>query len=598
MKLSSLYTNKDEYFEPIQFNQGLNVILGEIRDPKNRDRSTHNLGKTTLTRVIDFCLCRSVDRHFFLKKHLSIFKDFVFYLEIELTDGSYVTVRRSVAKSSKLSFLRHDIPQRRFANEPSASWNHENVGFDTGKQILDGILGLTVIEPWDFRMPVSYALRTQQDFGDVFQLSKHVGKHRYWKPYVAHVLGFNSKLIEEGYDLEEGIDKQRNEVATLTLELRLDNIDLDFIRGLIDIKKAEVDEYETMVNDFDFEIQDSQLNDELVQKLDGEIASLNEMKYLMTSKRRKILSSLELENIQFRPAIAKKLFEEAGVVFPDQIKKDLSDLVRFNKEISKERVEYLKEELVDLNISIRSAADRLSEMNTTRKTELNALGDNEFVSKFRHLTENLVTRKNELFSLERQRDMLEDVDRKNKMIKDLVRELEDHVDDIRIDINDNSSNARGKYARIKKELRKICTSLVGHKAIIATKLNSHGHLEFDAGYLDAQDVATSEASGKSFKQILCAAYDLAVTKVLIDEKYIRFVYHDGLLEGLDYRTKLNVIETLREISDIGVQQILTVIDSDLPLNEFGESFQFEPEEIVLSLHDQGIRGKLFKHTTW
>jgi uncharacterized protein YydD (DUF2326 family) len=54
MKLSRLYSNKPELFEPVDFVAGLNVVMAEIRLPENRDKDTHNLGKTTLGRLLDF----------------------------------------------------------------------------------------------------------------------------------------------------------------------------------------------------------------------------------------------------------------------------------------------------------------------------------------------------------------------------------------------------------------------------------------------------------------------------------------------------------------------------------------------------------------
>jgi uncharacterized protein YydD (DUF2326 family) len=64
-----LYSNKPELFEPIAFRSGLNVVLGEIRLPENKKKDTHNLGKTTLGSLIDFCLLAGRDPRFFLFKH-------------------------------------------------------------------------------------------------------------------------------------------------------------------------------------------------------------------------------------------------------------------------------------------------------------------------------------------------------------------------------------------------------------------------------------------------------------------------------------------------------------------------------------------------
>src|SRR5689334_5209457 len=104
MKLSRLYSNKPDRFVAVPFVQGLNVVLAEIRVPENRNKDTHNLGKTTLGRVIDFCLLAGSKPNFFLFKHEQLFGDFVFFLEIQLLDGSFITVRRAVKEASKISF--------------------------------------------------------------------------------------------------------------------------------------------------------------------------------------------------------------------------------------------------------------------------------------------------------------------------------------------------------------------------------------------------------------------------------------------------------------------------------------------------------------
>ena len=195
MRLSCIYSNRPDVFGPIQFRPGLNVVLGEIRLPENHARSTHNLGKTKLAHVIDFCLCRGKDKDFFLFKHEDLFSEFVFFLEIETRDGTFLTIRRSVDSASKLSFITHEAHWQDYTDAIGSDWDPENVAFEAGKQLLDGLLGLTAIKPWDFRIPVGYALRTQKDFTEVFQLSKHLGKHRYWKPYVAHILGFDADLV-------------------------------------------------------------------------------------------------------------------------------------------------------------------------------------------------------------------------------------------------------------------------------------------------------------------------------------------------------------------------------------------------------------------
>ena len=56
MKLSKIYSNKREIFEDIKFNQGLNVIFGEVKSPEDMKKDSHNLGKTLLISLIEFLM--------------------------------------------------------------------------------------------------------------------------------------------------------------------------------------------------------------------------------------------------------------------------------------------------------------------------------------------------------------------------------------------------------------------------------------------------------------------------------------------------------------------------------------------------------------
>ncbi|EQD48388.1 hypothetical protein B1B_12060, partial [mine drainage metagenome] len=130
MKLSRLYSNKPDLFEPVDFVQGLNVVVAEIRLPENREKDTHNLGKTTLGRLLDFGFLIGRDAKFFLFKHLDLFKDFVFFLEVELEDASFVTVRRGVEEATKISFKKHKAGYQDFSSLSILEWDHQDVPFD------------------------------------------------------------------------------------------------------------------------------------------------------------------------------------------------------------------------------------------------------------------------------------------------------------------------------------------------------------------------------------------------------------------------------------------------------------------------------------
>ena len=109
MKLSKLYTDQPD-FKNVKFNSGFNVIYADVKT-KDDNRNSHCLGKTILIDLIDFLLLKRVSNK---KNHLlykteneageSIFNDYIFYLEIILNSGKYLTVRRSVKNNTKIAF--------------------------------------------------------------------------------------------------------------------------------------------------------------------------------------------------------------------------------------------------------------------------------------------------------------------------------------------------------------------------------------------------------------------------------------------------------------------------------------------------------------
>jgi uncharacterized protein YydD (DUF2326 family) len=159
MRLSGLYSNNPEIFEPVEFRRGLNVVMAEIRLPSNRDKDTHNLGKTTLGRVLDFAFLANRDPQFFLFKHFATFKDFMFYLEVELFDASYLTIRRGVEEASRISFKKHEARSQDFTALPDTEWDHVNLPFERSRELLDSLLDWRALKPWSYRKGIGYLIR-------------------------------------------------------------------------------------------------------------------------------------------------------------------------------------------------------------------------------------------------------------------------------------------------------------------------------------------------------------------------------------------------------------------------------------------------------
>lgn len=598
MKLSRLYSNKPELFESVDFVAGLNVVMAEIRLPENRDKDTHNLGKTALGRLLDFGFLAGRDPKFFLFKHLDLFKDFVFFLEIELQDASYVTVRRSVEEASKISFKKHQAGHQDFSALPMSEWDHQDVPFDRARDLLDGLLDLRALKPWSFRKGLGYLLRSQDDFRDVFHLRKFQAAHADWKPFLAHILGFEAPLIVQHYDKEAELTQKQTIAQTIKDELGGSIEDISKIEGLLLLKQKEAEKKQKLLDAFDFRAQDKDRTKQVVDDVDERIAALNAERYSLNQNKKKILASLEEDQILFNPDEAQRLFEEAGVLFKGQIKKDFQQLIAFNKAITDERRGYLQEERTEVEAELKRINAELNALGKKRSDMLSFLSGTDVFTKYKQVSDDMVTLRADITSLERQRGFLHRLQELRTDIRALTEERGHLQTQIEVDVERQNSDKSSLFSVIRLFFSEIVEEVINRKALLSVSPNKEGHLEFKAEILDESGNATSADLGHTYRKLLCIAFDMAILRAHIEDKFPRFVYHDGVFESLDDRKKENLLTVIRRYADLGLQPTITLIDSDLPVRTEKDEPVFSRDEIVVSLHDENEQGRLFKMKAW
>ena len=597
MKLSKLYSNNPEQFEPIDFIQGLNVVLADIRLPENRDKDTHNLGKTTLGRLIDFAFLSKRDSKFFLFKHFSLFQGFVFFLEVELEDASFVTIRRGVKEATKISFKKHEAGHQDFTTLALSEWDHLDVPFERARELLDGILDWRALKPWSYRNALGYFLRSQEDFREVFQLRKFASRHADWKPFLAYLLGFNAKLITEHYEKEQLLTKKQDTAQTIKNELGGSVEDISKIEGILLLKQKEAEKKQNLLDVFDFRTQDKDYTRALVDDIDGRIALLNSERYSLNQTKKKIIASLEDDQILFNPDEAQRLFSEAGVFFQGQIKKDFQQLIAFNRAITEERRGYLLEERNEIETELKRINSELNSLGKKRSEMLAFLSDTDVFSKYKQVSDEMITLRADITSLERQRGFLHRLQELRSEVRTLTEERNSLQTLIEVDVEQQNADQESLFSIIRLYFSEIVEEVVDRKALLSVSPNQFGHLEFKAEILDGSGNATSADMGHTYRKLLCIAFDLAVLRAHANDKFPRFVYQDGVFESLDDRKKENLLAVIRRYEAFGLQSIITLIDADLPKRMSDEPV-FRTNEIILTLHDESEQGRLFKMNSW
>jgi uncharacterized protein YydD (DUF2326 family) len=598
MRLARLYSDQPHLFLPIKFNDGLSAVLAEIRIPENRELHTHNLGKTTVGALIDFCLLKGKDSKFFLFKHEDLFKSFAFFLEIELPDRSFLTIRRPVVPGSKIDFLRSEASVEDAAVVPEGEWDHRDVPFDRALNLLNGMLSIDVLRPWGFRKLVGYLIRTQQDYRDVFQLGKFSGKHREWKPFVAHLLGADSGSITKLYDKGAELEESETQLQVLTREWGPDDSDPSLLDGLIASARRRIATKEKALNAFNFRGEDERTIADVVDELDDRIVTLNDELYQLRQLSKRIDDSLEQRKITFNPDAAGKLFAEAGVVFDGQLKKDYKQLIEFNRAITEERRTELLTQRAEAKDAIETTEAELVGLNEKRSESLAFLRETDSVEKYKQTSRELSKIQAELAVLEQRREAASSLSELRRKVRATSQEFDELQTLVEDELEQLSQDEAGRFAEIRRHFADVIAAVIDEEAVLSMTLNKKGGVEFRAELMGASGAATSGDKGTSYRKLLCIAFDLAILRAYLDVSFPRFVYLDGALEQLEPRTRGNLIEVFREYAGVGIQPVISLLNSDLP-DGLGQSPRtLSTDDIVLTLHDEGEGGLLFKMPSW
>lgn len=595
MKLERLYSN-NEKFKNIEFNEGLNIILGKISNRKDNTKDTHNLGKSTLIYVIDYMLLKEIDSSHIFKKHINIFKDYIFYIEIKVNNNKFVTIKRKVDEGNKVSIKIHEKTNQE--RTKFTEWDYENIPISTkskkkqsAKIILNDILEFNVVEHFNYRNGLNYFLRSQQDYNDIFRLNKFSrSSDKSWKPYLFSLLGFNDEILIKKYESTENINLQKNMLKEVKGKLSIDSEEVDKINGLIEIKRNVADKLQEEINSFNFYGFDDNITKNLVNGIENNIAKLNTLRYKLEYDIDEIQKSLE-NNILFDLDKTEMLFNEVKLYFPNQLKKSYEELIQFNKEITSERHGYLEKSLKNKKVKLLDIDKELKELNEKRIIYMEKIKEKDTFNKFRECQAEVVNIEKEISELDVQ---LNNVDIVNSIEKQKEKEESKEKKYIK-EIKDSIEKSNDVYKGIRILFNNYVSTILNWNGLLSITPKKTGNIEFEATILDTiTGVKTSQADGNSYKKIICVCFDLAILSFYSKLNYFKFVYHDGSFESLDDRKKINYIDLIKKLIDEkDLQIIITMIEDDIPYKDNGEKYKFTNDDIILELNDNNEEGTLF-----
>ena len=195
------------------------------------------------------------------------------------------------------------------------------------------------------------------------------------------LLGYDGQLLEQIYSLQQDIENIDIEINKLQTQYDANPEDIDQINGLKEVIQKQIDTLVENAENFDFYLEEANISKELIEDIETQIAHLNVQRYQLESKIKDVIEAID-SNAVYNYEDVYSLYEEMGILFPNELKRSFNELLTFNEKISRERVEKLKESLQQKQSLLNSVNENLSTLNNRRVTLLKKLREIESFEKY------------------------------------------------------------------------------------------------------------------------------------------------------------------------------------------------------------------------
>lgn len=531
MKISKLYSNNPK-FKKLLFTDGLNIILGGTFDKAYAEEmiKQHDVGKSLVLELIDFCLSGSVKPTSSLQKIQEELKEYIFFLELSINNDEFLTLARTFMNQEDMYYKITDIKTDFSSLETFHKLNKKELNNYLTKYI-NGDSG----EDFNFRSTIKRFYRTTDKYIDSFNKDDIYSKADLnWLPDTLNSYGFG---YSDAYDYISSFSKLDILKKNLTKAKEWYGFSRKTSRNMIEKKlkeikenlnkkKQELLELTKKVNNFNlYKISDEQIHT-LVKELDFNISKLNNKKYFLIKRIAIFNQSKEIKTNEVFHNKIKEVFKEAGIIFTDQLVKSYDDLTAFNKQITLERDTLLDQQITEFSTQLEMVNSELMQLEHKKEELLEKIISTDSDKKYLAAKKELEAKNNELID--------ESVDGKNvnllyemlieeKQLKTKVKKYAKKYEKL---YNDQGSI----ILECNKTLKSASAEILKKEVSINLGLTKKSKPEISITNLGEKDKA-----GETVSTVKSVIYDVSLLKSYDENKSIdmpKYLIHDSPLANL------------------------------------------------------------------
>lgn len=574
-------------FKNLKFGSGLNIILAE-KSAEATDRQTRNAaGKTSFVELIHFLLGADIKRESLLKA--TALQDASFSTTLDVAGVTY-DVTRSVTKPSTLH-INGDVSSWPFTPKFDDKLGLYIVPNKQWKQLLGAKwFGLDEFDEEDaeksfkpsFRALISYFVRRQLA-GGFFSHKKYANIQQPWDEQVSlsYLIGLDWR-IPQNFEIFRKHAKIANE---LKAAVRKGDLGPYFgtaadLRTKLTLAEAKYKRLREQLDSFRVVPEYTQLEQE-ASTLTRNISELNNQNYTDRELLLNLNAALKSEAVPDKKNL-QAMYQEAGVILPDLVKKRFDEVENFHATIIENRRSHLKSEIDVAEKRIKERNQEKEKLDARRAQVMGILQSGGALDHYTLMREELARSEAELQTLQQRLQIAErfesskaelDIERAN-----LVKALKNDIHERHEIINE----AILAFEELSEAL------YVNERAGSLTIAETDGGPEFEIR------IDSKRSTGISNMQIFC--FDLMLMELSLRRNIgPRFLIHDShIFDGVDERQIAKALQLGAEKAEkLGFQYIVTMNSDAIPRDGFRDGFDLNKYIIPTRLTDATEDGGLF-----
>lgn len=566
-------------FHPVQFTSGLNILVADRTEDSTQKDTRNGLGKSTLIDIIDFCLGSRVSKGRGVV--IAPLQGWEFTLELTIA-GNRVSVTRAVDEPNRIVF---EGSTKGWIEQPDAPdlFGVRAMEVTRWKVLLGwALVDLSALKKDgkygpSFRSLISYFVRRGAEA--YIEPFRHTSQQPTWdrQLHTAFLLGMNWENAARWQELRD----QERAIRLLSEALEAGGKEMSV--ASVGELEAERIQLERQLEQESIALRGFRVHPQY-EAIQGEADALTKTVHALVNKnitdRRRLARYREAVDVKATPASTSigAIYEEAGVVFGDSVRRTLAEAKEFHANIIANRKSFLETEIVRMERTVEFQNLEIQAWSDKRAKLLGILEAHGALSELTALQERIVQIRNRL---EKTLGWISQIrDKKAKLREVKVK--------------------RAEVARVAEqdhEERRAFWSV----AIGLFNDNSHalyelpGHLVIDigeSGFKYSVEINKSGSEGVGKMKIFC--FDLMLLQLISrQQSRLNFLIHDSMLyDGVDSRQRALALERAEEVTRCTDTQYICALNSDMiPREDFSEGFDVE-KYVRLTLTDKNPSGSL------